>query len=491
MERDIANSTTYLQYIGVRNRCPDGHWNDFENHKKFADFIAKKEGYHNDDDLYNITASIIKNYGGAGLLVLKYKGQTLPFLEAIFPQKTWYPWLFHTSIKGWCNEKKYVKLYLEWLKERLGWKDRRDYYKITQPIIKNNHGEGLLIYYKCSPLSLLKDGLDPPEGDEEWYPWLFTSTPNNYWDDFENHKKLAKWLFKKLGFTRMEDWYSVDQNTFRNNSCSGLILNRKHYNSSHIAFLNKVYEGEFVFHDWLFKQTRQNCWKDFENRLKWMSWFREQAGYNTIEDFYQIVRDDIKRFRGGGLMNHYYKCDYIKMIIQLNPHLEFDKSKFNVYKGMAKIENLLIKNNIRYKKEYCVIRGKKNGWFRVDFILLDLNIIIEVDGLQHFQQVRSWNLPDIQRKRDNYKSNIMEKKGYRTIRILQEEIIRMDEKMISDTILPLLVKKETTAPEYIVINSEKYGDIYSKHKEAYDDDISISELYESDEEEESEEEESE
>ena len=67
----------------------------------------------------------------------------------------------------------------------------------------------------------------------------------------------------------------------------------------------------------------------------------------------------------------------------------------------------------------------------------------------------------------------------------------MDEKKLSDTILSLLVKKETTSPEYIVINSEKYGDIYSKHKEEYDDHISISELYESDEEEESEEEKSE
>ena len=51
-----------------------------------------------------------------------------------------------------------------------------------------------------------------------------------------------------------------------------------------------------------------------------------------------------------------------------------------------------------------------------------MNLIIEIDGDQHFRQV--WNLksPEIQQERDLFKMKLAKGKGYTIIRIYQPDI---------------------------------------------------------------------
>jgi very-short-patch-repair endonuclease len=471
------NSDTYVKFIKARGKVPDGHWDNFENHKNFADFIARKENSNIDDfDWHNITASKINQYGGAGLLVSKYKGQTLNFVKAIAPNKKWYPFLFKTSVKNWTKVKENKIDYIEWIMKKYGWENKKDLYNLTNEMISSNHGSGLMNQYNRSVVALLNDVLEPPDGDKEWYPWCFKQVSLYTWDDFKNHKNYADWLYNKLNFTKMEDWYKVDQNTFRNMCGSGLILNKKYYNGSHIAFLQKVYP-DYKWLPWLFKKVPQRYWKDMENRINYMKWFRDTTGIQTAEQFYELTREDFRRNNGGGLMK-YYNDDYTRMIIELNPDLDFDETKFIRYKAMSKFTTFLKENNFVFTKEYKIVKGKKNGYFKADFFLIDLNIVIEIDGIQHFEKVFKWRIPpNIQRIRDNYKSKIMAEDGCRTIRILQEEIINNDKSWLTNNILQLLVKKESIDTEYIVSNLEKYGDIYKLHKNEYNLVIKEEQLY--------------
>ena len=42
----MSSLGTYLEYIGLKGvRVPRGHWKNKENHKKFIDWLRKKEGY--------------------------------------------------------------------------------------------------------------------------------------------------------------------------------------------------------------------------------------------------------------------------------------------------------------------------------------------------------------------------------------------------------------------------------------------------------------
>ena len=58
-----------------------------------------------------------------------------------------------------------------------------------------------------------------------------------------------------------------------------------------------------------------------------------------------------------------------------------------------------------------------------DFVIKSLKIIIEVDGRQHFQQVSNWQSPEEIQKNDFYKMKCALEKGYKIIRIFQEDIL--------------------------------------------------------------------
>ncbi len=57
-----------------------------------------------------------------------------------------------------------------------------------------------------------------------------------------------------------------------------------------------------------------------------------------------------------------------------------------------------------------------------DFVLEDIKIIIELDGGQHFKQVRDWKSPEEQQKIDKYKMDCANNNGFSVIRILQEDV---------------------------------------------------------------------
>lgn len=61
-----------------------------------------------------------------------------------------------------------------------------------------------------------------------------------------------------------------------------------------------------------------------------------------------------------------------------------------------------------------------NRQFMFDFVLS--NIIIELDGDQHFIQVSKWKSPEVTRKRDLIRMKQSMENGYSTIRILQRDV---------------------------------------------------------------------
>ena len=85
------------------------------------------------------------------------------------------------------------------------------------------------------------------------------------------------------------------------------------------------------------------------------------------------------------------------------------------------IETLKIlypKIEYQFKKDWC----KSKRPLPFDFLLEQLNIIIELDGRQHFRQVLNWESPEEQNKRDLYKMKCANQNGYSMIRILQEDV---------------------------------------------------------------------
>ena len=72
----------------------------------------------------------------------------------------------------------------------------------------------------------------------------------------------------------------------------------------------------------------------------------------------------------------------------------------------------------QYKVEWC----KNITYLPFDFCIEEYKIIIELDGMQHFEQVSNWNCPKENQERDKFKMKCANENNYSVIRILQEDV---------------------------------------------------------------------
>jgi very-short-patch-repair endonuclease len=90
------------------------------------------------------------------------------------------------------------------------------------------------------------------------------------------------------------------------------------------------------------------------------------------------------------------------------------------FKFFEKIKEIYTSIKRQYKVEWC----KNKTYMPYDFVIEELNIIIELDGEQHFKQISNWTSPDIQLKKDIYKMNCANNNGFSVIRILQIDVAK-------------------------------------------------------------------
>ncbi len=71
-----------------------------------------------------------------------------------------------------------------------------------------------------------------------------------------------------------------------------------------------------------------------------------------------------------------------------------------------------------FKVEWC----KNKTYLPYDFVLAEDKIIIELDGLQHFEQVSNWQSPEETHLNDVYKIKCANENEYSVIRLLQTDV---------------------------------------------------------------------
>lgn len=164
----------------------------------------------------------------------------------------------------------------------------------------------------------------------------------------------------------------------------------------------------------------------------------------------------------------YSKVDYINsdmnIIIICKVHGEFKQIPYNHLNGRTcpfcknKTEGKLLlfleSNNFivehQKKFEWC----KNKTYLPFDFYIPDLNLIIELDGDQHFKQVMNWPAPEETQKIDNYKMRLANENNLSVIR-LHQPIVWENKDNWQQQLLDCI--KQYDAPTNILI-----GDIYNQ-----------------------------
>lgn len=93
-------------------------------------------------------------------------------------------------------------------------------------------------------------------------------------------------------------------------------------------------------------------------------------------------------------------------------------------KTEEKLFNELIKHyNVKrqFRVDWCK-NPKTNKYLPYDFVIEDLNIIVEQDGPQHFKQIGNWQEPKLTKNNDIYKMKCANDNGFSIIRILQKDV---------------------------------------------------------------------
>jgi very-short-patch-repair endonuclease len=92
------------------------------------------------------------------------------------------------------------------------------------------------------------------------------------------------------------------------------------------------------------------------------------------------------------------------------------KTELKMYEFLKQSFPLIIKE---FKQEWC---KNETHYLPFDFCIHENKIIIELDGSQHFRQIKGWKPIEHVINRDKYKENCANENGYRMIRLLQEDV---------------------------------------------------------------------
>jgi len=95
---------------------------------------------------------------------------------------------------------------------------------------------------------------------------------------------------------------------------------------------------------------------------------------------------------------------------------------FCINKTEQKLFDQLIKLYPTLQQQFKVKWCKNKTYLPFDFVIPEYNIIIELDGPQHFMQISNWASPEETNINDKYKMECANKNNYSVIRLTQEDV---------------------------------------------------------------------
>lgn len=184
--------------------------------------------------------------------------------------------------------------------------------------------------------------------------------------------------------------------------------------------------------------TKEDIIQRYKEHWSFINW----GNYRTSNDFVTAKCnecDHITKFKIRRLMNNRgcSKC-VLKTEKQMLKYLE--------------------KNEFKVETQFIIESCKNKKYLPFDFCIPDKKIIIELDGKQHFKQVRNWKCPKEQLHRDIFKMKKAFENGYKIIRIYQEDVYRYKDDWLNTVLLPEIVDQHKP---FTFISKTAY--IYNEH----------------------------
>lgn len=280
--------------IWMSGYVPPGFWRQDENVQAYLRWAEKRLGIRRPQDWYKFAVADLQRLSRSGPFRLHTSLQEL--LMTFRPDYPWKEWLFRALVKGFWRKPENRRRYLDWLGQRQGYERPEDWYQLTNRILNENQGHGLLLFHG-SNIRVVKAYMP----DYPFKEWLFSRAPVGFWDDPVNQRRYLEWLGEELGFEDQEDWYRFDARSLTRNHGDKLI---GLYDGSPSAVLRAVFP-EYDWKEWLFATLPNQFWADPDNVMAYMEWLGEQLDFKEPEDWYQVTTWDFQVRRGASLLGKF------------------------------------------------------------------------------------------------------------------------------------------------------------------------------------------
>jgi len=157
----------------------------------------------------------------------------------------------------------------------------------------------------------------------------------------------------------------------------------------------------------------QSCFeKSFAFHPKCTYWNNEKNGVIKPRD---VFKSTAKKYWFNCNKNHLFNSTLYNINNGSWCPYCVNKTEQKLFEKLQPIYPLII---TQFKQEWC----KNITYLPFDFCIPEHNIIIELDGRQHFIQVSNWQSPEETVKNDLYKQQQAIENGYSIIRLLQEDV---------------------------------------------------------------------
>jgi very-short-patch-repair endonuclease len=215
---------------------------------------------------------------------------------------------------------------------------------------------------------------------------------------------------------------NLNPRTIFKNSHNKYYFNCEICNHSFNASLGHINEGTWCLYCANKKLCKNNdCCHCFEKSFK----ANPKSKYWNFELNNDINPRDVFK---GSQKKYYFNCEICKHSFQQRLG-DTNKGRWcPICKNKTEkiVYEFLLENNFKIIKEakfdWC--KNEETDYhFRFDFVIESFKLIIEIDGRQHFEEVKHWkNDFKKNQERDKYKMELATKNNYSIIRIVQEDI---------------------------------------------------------------------
>jgi hypothetical protein len=203
--------------------------------------------------------------------------------------------------------------FVDHLAQKLKYKEFPNFYKICDQNIHQYGGKALLNHVFDGSVVALLNSVYP---FHKWHPWNFSqAVARGFWNSKENQKEFTNWLAAELGFTHMEDWYSLKVADIIERGGIGLFIK---YGSSIFKLLKSIYPEQQWF-PWKFEAVPKGYWDNLNNQRDFIHWVGIQQGFTGMNDWYTITRKSINQHGGGSLLRTRYSNSLFKMLVSVYP----------------------------------------------------------------------------------------------------------------------------------------------------------------------------